>query len=50
MELYDFEWHSPYKEETSEFHSGACFVVFELNLLLKLKNVNDLKTGHDITK
>ena len=38
------------KEETSEFHSRACFVIFKLNLLPKLKKVKDLKTGHDITK
>ena len=25
------------KQETSEFHSRACFVIFELNLLPKLK-------------
>ena len=50
MELYHFEWHSPFKEETSEFHSRACFVIFKLNLLPKLRKVKDLKTGHDITR
>ena len=27
MELHHFEWHSPFKEETSEFHARACFVI-----------------------
>ena len=32
-----------FKEETSEFYSRACFVIFKLNLLLKLKKRKDLK-------
>ena len=39
-----------FKEETSEFYSRACFVIFELNLLPKLKKVKDFKTRQDITK
>ena len=31
------------KEETSEFYSRACFVIFKLNLLPKLKKLKDLK-------
>ena len=38
------------KEETSEFYSRACFVIFKLNLLPKLKKLKDLKMGQDITK
>ena len=39
-----------FKEETSEFYSRACFVIFKLNLLPKLKKRKDLKMGQDITK
>ena len=39
-----------FKEETSEFYSRACFVIFKLNLLPKLKKLKDLKMGQDITK
>ena len=35
---------------TSEFYSRACFVIFKLNLLPKLKKLKDLKMGQDITK
>ena len=37
-------------EEMSEFYSRACFVIFKLNFLPKLKKLKDLKTGQDITK
>ena len=39
-----------FKEETSELYSRACFVIFKLNLLPKLKKLKDLKMGQDITK
>ena len=39
-----------FKEETSEFYSRACFVIFKLKLLPKLKKLKDLKMGQDITK
>ena len=39
-----------FKEETSEFYSRACFVIFKLNLLRKLKKLKDLKMGQGITK
>ena len=39
-----------FKEEASEFYSRACFVIFKLNLLPKLKKLKDLKMGRDITK
>ena len=45
MLFFSFIW-----EETSEFYSKACFVIFKLNLLLKLKKLKDLKMGQDITK
>ena len=39
-----------FKEEKSEFCLRACFVIFKLNLLPKLKKLKDLKTGQNITK
>ena len=39
-----------FAEETSEFYSRACFIIFKLNLLPKLKKLKDLKMGQDITK
>ena len=36
--------------KTSEFYSTACFVMFKLNLLPKLKKLKDLKMVQDITK
>ena len=39
-----------FKEETSTFYSRACFVIFKLNLLPKLKKLKDLKIGQDTTK
>ena len=38
------------KKRVSEIYSRACFVIFKLNLLPKLKKVKDLKMGPDITK
>ena len=38
-----------FKEETSEFYSRACFVIFKLNLLPKLKKLKDLKMEHSGT-
>ena len=31
-----------FKEETSEFYSRVCFVIFKMNLLSKLKKLKDL--------
>ena len=39
-----------FKEETSEFYSRACFVIFKLNLLPKLKKLKDLKMGQNEAK
>ena len=39
-----------FKEETCEFYSRACFAIFKLNVLPKLKKLKDLKMGQDITK
>ena len=36
------------KEETSEFYSRACFVIFKLNLLPKPKKLKDLKMGVNV--
>ena len=38
------------KEETCEFYSRACFFIFKLNLLPKLKKLKYLKMGQDIKK
>ena len=35
------------KEESNEFYSRACFVIFKLNLLPKLIKLKDLKMGQE---
>ena len=42
--------HYLFKQETSEFYSRPCFVIFKLSLLPKLKRSRRPQMGQDITK